>query len=358
MAKTLPDGARVANAIRANATENYKSLVPEALGGNIQEVGNPILKYSSVQNEFLSALVNRIALTIVDNRIYRNPLSILKNGAIPLGQDVQDIYTNPAKSVVYDMEATTELLARTPPDVKAAYHRMNRQDQYPVTISNQALRQAFTSWGDLEQLIASIVNSLYSGDNIDEFILMKNLFGTAINSGFIVKNYLGSAITDETTAKNLVMQVKTTSGMMQFPSTVYNSYNAIATAQGVTTPGTVTTWTPVENQILLIRADILARVDVDVLAAAFNMDKVEFMGRVIPVDNFGTASTGDVPNTVAILADEGWPKVFDNLTEMTEFYNAKSMSWNYYWNHWQTYSYRPFANAVAFVASAKPNPGP
>ena len=92
----------------------------------------------------------------------------------------------------------------------------------------------------------------------------------------------------------------------------------------------------------------MAITDVNVLAFAFNMDKAQFLERVIEVDNFGT--TGDAAKTVAVLADEGWMQVYDNLNEMTEFYNAKALSWNYYWNHWQIYSYSPFANAVAFIA--------
>lgn len=338
----------VMNAIRADASADYKERVPVATLANIEAVGNPILQYSATMNEFLSALVNKVALTVVSNRIYENPLAILKRGYIPLGKDVEEIYTNPAKAVTYNMEWTTELLARTPPDVKAAYHRLNRQDQYPVTISNQVMRQAFTSWNAMETLIASIVNSLYSGDNIDEFLLMKQLMGTAINSGFMVTNYLGGDVTDETSAKNMLTQIKANSGMMQFAGSNYNAYEKIAAGQGITDVKPVVTWTPKNRQILFLRSDIMAITDVNVLAFAFNMDKAQFLERVIEVDNFGT--TGDAAKTVAVLADEGWMQVYDNLNEMTEFYNAKALSWNYYWNHWQIYSYSPFANAVAFIA--------
>lgn len=338
------------NTIRANSSADYQSRVPIATQTNLQEVGNPILSYSATMNEFLSALVNRIALTIVSNRVYENPLAILKRGSIPLGKDVQEIFTNPAKAVAYDMKATTSLLAQTPPDVKAAYHRLNRQDQYPVTISNQVLRQAFVSWDGLETLIASIVNSLYSGDNIDEFLLMKNLIGTAVNSGFMKLSYVGSAVTDETSAKKMLTNIKSVSGMMQFPSSNYNSYEQIATSQNIVNVTPVITWTPKDRQILFIRSDIMAITDVNVLAFAFNMDKAQFLSRVIEVDNFG--SVGLAAGVVAVVADEGWMQVYDNLNEMTEFYNAKSMAWNYFWNHWQVYSYSPFANAVAFIGAA------
>ena len=334
----------VLNAVRASASPEYRANVPVATANNLQDVGNPILNYTATMNEFISTLVNKVAMTIVENRIFENPLAMLKQGYIPLGKDVEEIYTNPAKAVVYNMEATTELLARTPPDVKAAYHRLNREDQYPVTITNQVLRRAFTSWDNMESLIASIVNSLYSGDNIDEYNYMKTLIGTAINSGFMNTTYLGGALTDEDSAKAFVKQFKSISGKMQFPSSAYNAY-------GLISPGnSVTTWTPKDRQVLFMTSDALAVTDVDVLAFAFHMDKAQFLGRIIEVDNFG--EYGLAANTVAVIADEGWMKVFDNLNEMSEFYNAKSLSWNYYWNHWQTLSYSPFANAVAFVAAA------
>ena len=100
----------VMNAIRADASADYKERVPVATLANIEAVGNPILQYSATMNEFLSALVNKVALTVVSNRIYENPLAILKRGYIPLGKDVEEIYTNPAKAVTYNMEWTTELL--------------------------------------------------------------------------------------------------------------------------------------------------------------------------------------------------------------------------------------------------------
>lgn len=343
------NGALVLNTIRANASTNYQNVVPVATDFNLQDVGNPILSYTAISNEFLSALVNRIALTIVQNRTFNNPLSPLKRGMIPLGQDVEEVFTNPANAVAYDIEATTELLARTPPDVKAAYHRMNRQDQFPVTISNQALRKAFVSWNDLEALIASIVNSLYSGDNIKEYNLMTDLYGTAVNSGFM-KVKTVSPITNEASGKSFMKAVKMVSGMMQFPSSDYNAYQSIVN-QGGKEDSPVVTWTPKDRQIFIVRSDVLANIDIDVLAYAFNMDKASFLGRTVEVGSFG--SIGLAANTLAILADEGWTQVYDNLAEMSEFYNAKSLSWNYFYNHWQTYSYSPFANAVAFVASSE-----
>ena len=133
---------KILDTIRANASDDYVSRVPVATQNNIASVGQVITSYSSLANEFVSALVNRIAFTIVTNKIASNPLAILKKGGVPLGTDIQEIYTNPAKAKTYDL-SSTELLTNVPPDVKALYYRVNRQDKYPVTVTRQMLQKAF-----------------------------------------------------------------------------------------------------------------------------------------------------------------------------------------------------------------------
>lgn len=335
-------GVQTLNTIRALASESYKERVPLATDQNILEVGNPILQYQSVQNEFLDLMVNKIAFSIIQSRIIENPLANLKKGRVPLGSDIEDLFVNPAKAKTYDPDGKN-LLQREIPDVKAVYYRMNRQDRYKVTISNDQLALAFTSYAELERLIAGIVNSLYSGDNNDEFLLMKNLVNTAYDNKYVNTNVI-NAVTDETTAKNLVRTIIATSSKMKFPSSDYNSYEAYATAQGLTNVTPVITQTPIQNQVLLVTADVLSYINVDVLAAAFNMSRTEFMGRVIEVDKFD-----DDGVIQAILCDDAFFQVWDNREQMTNFYNGEGLYWQYMWHHWQTYAISPFANAVIFA---------
>lgn len=325
------------NAIRAAASPAYQERVPQATKDNLQAVGNPILTYSATMNEFLNLLVNRIGLVIVHNRELRNPLAILKQGEMPLGMDIEEIAANPAKAETYNPVAT-DLLQQKIPDVKAAYHRLNRQDKYTVTIRNQQLRQAFTTWDKLESLIAAIVNSLYSGNYLDEFILAKQLFASAIDNNKIITDTV-APITDTETAKQFIAKARLYFRNFGFPSSNYNSW----TKSGGTDEPFIT-WTPPENINMIIRSDIEAFIDVEVLATAFNMDKTTFLGNVLVVDNFDSAE-----NCVAVMCDKAYTQIYDNLTEMTEFYNASTLAWNYYYHVWQTYSVSPFANAVAFI---------
>lgn len=330
----------ILDTIRANASAEYQERVPVAEQSTIEAVGSPILTYHSTQNEFLNALVNRIAITIIQNKTAKNPLALLKKGTIPLGSDIQEIFTNMAKDTGFDGKGD-KLLTRTIPDTKALYHRINRKGQYPITITKQQLQTAFTSYTELEKMLGSIVTAMYSGDNFDEFVLMKNLFASAINDNKIVTASV-THITDEVTGKAFIKAVKNASSAFTFPSSAFNKY--YDNRPNTDTGEPITTWTPTEDQILVIRADVMNDIDVDVLAAAFNMDKVTFLASTLKVDSFGSAT-----NCLAVLCDRSWVQVYDNLFETSEFYNSQGLYWNYWLNHWQTYSFSLFANAIAFV---------
>lgn len=330
----------VLNTIRANATPTYQNRIPVATQSNLTEVGNPILEYQDSMNEFLTALVNRIGLVLVHNKELKNPLSILKQGGeYPLGIDVEEIFTNPAEAETYDRKST-DLLAQKDPDVKAAYHRLNRKDRYTVSIAKDTLSQAFTDWQKLDKLVNTIVNSLYSGNYLDEFVLCKQLFASAIENNKIVTQVVNPVI-DETSAKNFITVARTLYNNFSFPSSSYNAYN-LSGGSGKE----VTTWTPNEDVRFIIRSDIEAIVDVNVLASAFNMEKTQFLGQRLLVDNFDSAT-----NCLAIMCDKSFTQIYDNMTDSTSFFNASNLVWNYYYHVWQTYSVSPFANAVAFITS-------
>jgi len=328
----------ILNTIYANASEEYQLRIPEATRDNIAEVGTAIMSYRPTMNEFIRALVNRIGMTVVDAKRYNNPLAILKKGSVPFGTVVQDIYTNPSVSAEYDPTGI-ELLSRVTPDVKVLYHEMNRQNKYKVTISIAQLKQAFLSTTDMEKLISYIISSLYSGDNFDEFILMKNLISAGIKNGHIRK--INVPILDSATnTKNIVKAVNATALSMTFPNSTFNGYKLVNTDPDETP---AVTWTPFESQVLLVRADFLTDANIELLATSFNMSKADFLQKVIPVDTFGESV-----ECYALLADLAFFKVFDNFTQLNEFDNGEGLYTNYIWHHWQTYSICHFANAVAF----------
>lgn len=340
-------GVKTFNFIRNKCTEAFVQTVPSATDDNIQTIANILFNdaYQPMLNEFVTNLINRIALTIVRNKSYSNPLSIFKKGSIPLGTDIQDIFTNPAIAEKYEFSNTAmaKLLTITDPDTHVAYYRRNRQDLYTKTISREGLQGAFVSWEKFEDFIASITTSLYSGNYIDEFEYTKDLVnGAYVNNKVIVEQV--TEPTDETSSKAFLKKVRGLYKKLSFPSTKYNAYSKFSGANGL-----IKTWTDPDRVVLIIKADAMAEVDVEALASAFNLDKANFLGRVIEVDEF------DSPEIVGVICDESWLQIYDNIFRFDEFYNARVMAWNEYLHAWGTYAICPFANAVV-LATKEPTP--
>lgn len=340
------DVVAILNTIRANNSTQYAERVPEATRTNLEQVGNAIMAYEASTNEFLSSLVNRIAFTIVSNRRYKNPLAVLKKSAKPFGTDIEEIYTNPVSAVTFDGSGTSDMLKVTKPDVKTIFHRMNRQDKYPVSISTPQLQKAFTSFNEMEKFVTSIITAMYSGDEMDEYLLMRNVVADAIVDNKLKKldiTYTG----DAETSKDLIKLIKTLSSNFTFPAKDYNGYNVLNAAKISSKSVTAcTTWTPKENQLLLIRSDVDANTDVEVLAKAFNMDKTDFLQRKIVVDTFGDEST------LCVICDENIFEVRDDLYQVRSFDNGSNLTTNYWLHHWQTISLSLFGNAVAIQQTA------
>jgi len=343
----IPKGAKVFNVVRENSSKVFMETVPSATEDNIQTLSNILFNdaYQPMLNEFVTNLINRIGLTIIRNKTFNNPLSILRKGSMPLGTDIQDLYENPAEAEAYELSNTAmaKLLTITDPDTHVAYYRRNRKDLYTKTISRENLQGAFVSWEKFEQYITSITTSLYSGNYIDEFELTKALVDGAYDNNKVIVETI-SAVTDESTAKAFIKKCRSLFTKMKLPSTQYNAYSKFSGAKG-----TIKTWTEDDRFVLIVTSDVMAEVDVDVLARAFNIENTKFLGRVIEIDKF------ENEEIQAILCDESWFQIYENLMRFDEFYNARTMTWNEYLHVWQTYAICPFANAVVF-ATAQPKP--
>ena len=333
----------ILNTIRANSSQMYQERIPVATKETLADIGSDILTYEPLQNEFIGALVNKIAFTIVSNRRFVNPLKALKSRKITFGNTYEEVHINPAKDKgesTKDSEVS-DLIGTEPTDVATLYHSLNRKGKYKVSTNFEDLKRAFTSEGAMGSFIEGVIASMYSGDDTDEFMLMKNVIADAISNDLIVKvelDYNG----DETSCKELVKLIKTLSHDFTEPSKEFNGYNLKLKSEieAGTKTGRIT-WCPKENQVILIRSDVDASTDVEVLAKAFNMDKVEFNKRKFVVSSFND------DNTLCVLADDTFFKFHDNAYTTRKFNNGNSLVDNYFLHHWQTISVSLFANAVA-----------
>ena len=351
----IPEGLRTSlNAIRETSISDntlYHRYVPEILPDtDIGTFAASIVADQTVANEFMERLIKRIVYTQIENKVFRNKLKMLEGDRMPLGAIGQEIYINPAKGRRFNVDDFAGLLAKYESDIKVQYPAVNTDIQYPVTITREKLRTAFTSWSNLNDFISGISNSLYNGAYIDEYRFTKNLVGNAYRTNSIQMQTV-SAVSSEATGKAFVKALRNAYLDFQEPTSRNNAWAKVG-GYG----REVVTWSNPEDIVLLIRNDVLTEIDVDVLAAAFNMDKTNFMGRVIAVDNFdkydedGTR-TFDGSSILALIADKSWFRIKEQDMAMDEFYNANNRTWQMYLNVVKMYNYSLFANAKLIVTS-------
>ena len=344
----------ILNTIRANASAAYQASVPSISDvRDIPKVGEALWGYPNLANEFLSALINRIAAVKVKSATFNNAYAQLKKGYLEFGETVEEVFVQIAKAREFSPEkAENRELKRTIPDVRSAFHTMNWRAEYPVSIQNNDLKMAFTSENGVQDLIARIVDSIYTAAEYDEFLLFKYLLIKSISKG---KMY--PVAFDADTISTGAIAFRSASNKITFMSDAYNESG-------------VHTTTPKADQYIFMDAEFNAKYDVGVLAAAFNMDKAEFMGKLMLIDDFTTfdnerfatiRANSDMieevtateltlmANVKAVLVDKEWFQVYDNLAQFDEKYVASGMYWNYFYHVWKTISYSPFSNAIVFV---------
>lgn len=319
---------------------------------NIATIGEPVLNYPQVANDFMNMLVNKLVYSQFLTKLYDNPLRVLEGERMPLGYCGEEIYTNPAKGRQYNVNDFAGLLQRYEADTKVQYFTLNSDLQYPVNVTRHDLKKAFTSWADLDRFIDQLSNSLYNGAYIKDYRMTKNLVSSAYNYGG-VKVQTVSAVTDEATSKAFLKVARNAYLGFQAPSTQFNAW---AQAGGYGDP--ITTWTKPEDIVILIRYDILTTINIDSLSSAFNVDRADLMGRVITVDNFDVIGDDGVKlfngsNILALIADKAWFRIKESDLYLDQFYNPNNRMWTYYLNSTKMFQYSLFANALC-IATANP----
>lgn len=326
----------------------------------LHNIGEFIMSYQPYQNAFLNALVNRIGRVLVTSRMWNNPWSVFKKGYMEFGETVEEIFVNIAKPFSFDPgRAETEVFKREMPDVRAAFHTMNFQKFYKVTISNDQLRQAFLSWQGITDLIAKIVDSLYTAMQYDEFVTLKYMLCREILNGGLY-NQVVTAPTDTASMKAVIRDMRAMSNKLTYLKPDYNMAHVMNASSR-------------DRQYLIIPADIEALADVEVLASAFNMERTEFLGHLIEVDTlsdhdnirlaelFGNDPSYEefdsdevtlLESIVGVVTDLDWWMVFDNFQQFTQNYNGQGLYWQYFYHTWKTFSVSPYAPAVVFTSTS------
>ena len=311
-------------------TWEYQQRVPQASQQGVAAVAeflfDPLNKM--YYNQFVDTLINRIGMTRINSKLWENPWSTFKKGNLPFGSTVQDMGVKWLKAHTYEDDLDS-LLEIKRPEIEPAYYTLNRRDQYTISVNYDELRNAFVDEYGLNRLINTITDVPISSDNYDEFQSMKALIAEyEARHGFYKEQI--TAITNEATAKDFLVKARAYAGKLKFPSVYYNIVDIPAFAEE-------------SELVLLIDPTSLAYIDVEALAAAFNIDKANIKYRVELVDEW------PIPGAVALLTTEDFFQVYDVLYTTTSFYNPQNLTTNYYLTHWEILAFSPFVPAILFT---------
>lgn len=324
------------NNIRLNASEEYQARIPEATQTNISTIGQAFETYKTLYNEFNEALLNKIGRTIIEQKLFKNKLSRFKQGKVS-PHDVEEIFIEMAKAEgSYDKDGKNPLGRRENPDVKVIYHRENREDYYVISVGDIDFVRVFRSESTLDVYISGLINSVYSADEYDEWLAMKNLMATYPNKEKNGSGYFDYEVTETTDKKDFAKSfIKTLRKAVQDFSFASTEYNVAG----------VKTWSSPSELVLLVHKDVLVEVDVEQLATAFNKSDTDMkvVPTIVSMDDFG--SLGD---TYGLLLDKDWFRVYDTLVHMEPQRNAQGLFTNYFYHHHQILSASTFKNAARF----------
>ena len=327
--------------IRDDASPDYQARIPAATQAGVQAVLKALQTYRPQQNEFIDAMVNKIALQVIRSTSWTNPLAFAKRGLITGGDTVEEIMVGLVKAKTYDPardELEKELFGTAPIEVQANYHRVNRKDRYKVTINQPLLTTAFAQPNGLSTFAGQIMAAPGTSDQWDEFLLMCRLFSEYESNGGFFKVGIRDItspgldpVTRAQDARDVIIKMRSLAGNLKFISTAYNAARMPVAAQP-------------DELYLFITPELNAVLDVEALAGAFNVEKMSIYERIveIPKEQFG------ILGVEAILSTKDFFMVMDQLFETASQWNPASLQNNYWLHRWQLISASRFVPAIAF----------
>ena len=332
------DNATILDKVRLKGTDDYQQRVPSATQTGVANTMRYLFDPMNRQylNDCVWNMVNRIGLTVMaQNAPFKNPLDVFKKENLYWGSTVQEIAVKWIKAHGYKDDAG-ELLKMHRPEAAAWFYEQNRRDQYPISWTDDELRQAFVDDYGLNRFVAQIMETPRNSDNYDEMNIMLALIRHYEQNLGFYKVHLDAIPSDETTAKTLLKALRSTAGRMQFPSTQYNALNVTD----------IPAYASPQQMVLLIEPEYLASLDVDALSSVFQLDKADVPYRIIQVPTLG------ISGAVALLVSTEWYQVRDTVYGTTQFYNPQTMTNTMYLNHWGVYGVSPFTPCALFTTDA------
>ena len=341
------DNVTFTKALVSATSQEFKDRIGEVTAKNMHKVGEIITEYPTAKNEFVNVLTNQVAKQKFFSKAYKNPYKLFKKGMLPYGKSIESIFVDIVKGKDRTRKTdgstlATDLLTRENPNVKVEYYTENKQMQYQATISDEELKGAFRTENGLSELTSRILQAPLNSAEYDDFLLVKHALSHL--KGAEVK--LGKTAYDKLTlqekAQSLVTAIKSYILKMGFLSNQYNG-------QGVMT------YSKPQDLVCFVPTDLLAVMDVQLLAQAFNVSYDQINLHVLPIDNFvkcvgsSELTYAEDTETQCIICDKEALQIWETLNASETFRNPQALYTNVWFNRWGVVASCNFVNCVKFV---------
>ena len=312
----------------------WEGLLPEVTNTNIKEFGQIMMQYQPIMNRFMNQLINVWALQKIDKMYFTSPFAFAKRGMLEYGETIESVWVKIAAAHSFCSDTDPwAMLKQEKPDIAVAFMNRNREEFFKKTVNREMLRSAFYSAQGLGNFVDRVIDSMYTGNEVSEMLYAMGAIASALDNGFVKLVHTVDPV-DADTAQDFLTTMRIVSNNLLFPSENYNAAGVLNT-------------TARESQRVFITPKADAVTSVRALAYAFHMDEAQILGRITVIPEIPGH-----PEILAIVADDEWLNIYDQLFETSEFFNGEKLYWNYWLHVWQIYFTSPFHNAVALTTEA------
>ena len=266
-------------------------------------------KQIALANELVGEIIQKIGKQEYGSKGYSNPLAHLKREFIENATKIEEIYVERALAKEADPTGA-DTLARVTQDVRTKYRQQNYAKCYTISISDEQVKEGFTSKGGIQKLADKKIEALNRGISVDEFTKMQSTINLIPSLPGLKQVTISDPSTNEGVLE-LIKKVEEHSDDMVFSSKDYCS--------------DFETDIPKDKQVIFTTPKVYADCKVE-LAKIYNCSLIELKQRVTLVKAF------EDPKVKMILCDEGILRVHPTLYNHETQRNAKGMFTNHHVN--------------------------
>lgn len=336
------------NAVRSACSPQFQVRVPSATQGNIRNAVDTMRSFPYLRDEFTGVLIQRLIGLYVQHADWDDPLKLV--GSPRTLKRYGSTYEQAAVGLVkartrnFNKEYLgDDVYGRYSLPTASVFHPLTFDHYYPVTIPEDAILTAFDGESGMSDYIAEIMNAPILSDRNDMYVMKTQCFAEYARKGGFHRVHtpdVGKADSTEADAKTLLRLIQQKANELKsLPMSAMGRYNAM---------NWVTPWRDSEA-ILFATPAVIAALNVEALAAAFNIDRANVPYRIIPIpeDMFGIG--GASGKVQAVLTTEDFFFCWDEMLETTNSpVNPIDGTRNIFFKHRGSITPNPFANAVLF----------